>query len=161
MSTEILPPLKEFSIRESAVCQALGLNRDEVRALRVQHLQKGTDWILVKNRVAYSPKAVDVMRAALRLPPLENHEKTALCTNAEGMEAIPEKLTELLLLRVRNQNHRILVGHKSDEAPTQANWVYIRVRDASKYRRGMKLFCRHLNGTLFEHIGRIPRGAIQ
>lgn len=161
MDSQNFATFKEmFPLPEIHVCRTLGLNRDEVRRLRGNLLKKGTDWELVKNRVCYSHEALAKVRGNLGVSPAVSGEKTQDGANAEAPQPVQEELTEIVTLRTRNENKRILVGHFSADGPEPKNWVHIRVRDNTRYRPGMRLQCRHVQGKVYVHVGRIPRTPI-
>jgi hypothetical protein len=161
-------------IREGWLCARLGLNRDELRDLRVKILKEGVDYEIVKNCVRISPSGEQKLRDHLKLPvqasgappvatdapegaPPENLKNTVPGNDAEGIET-------LLVWRANLPNRRIVEAYKpGTDSAVRANILRVKVKDATRYSRfdntgqPMKIMARHLQADLYEVAGPPPR----
>jgi hypothetical protein len=166
---------------ESHLVTRLGINRDELRALRTKLLVPGLDWQSKKNRVEISKSGLEKLEAHLKTgsaphAPVqtdgqaeatagESPEKNAAPGGARGLAAlIPPELTRIAVRRVFPKNRHIIEGYFEGTDPAQQkNVVRVKVRDSSKYTRfdpngkPLALECRHIQADFYEHAGPVPR----
>jgi hypothetical protein len=161
-------------IRESWLGRRLGLNRDEMRELRVNHLKEGEDYTLVKNRIHISPTGEKKLRDHLNLPvqtsgvapqapnAVKQTPPIELKNTAPGSDA--ERIETLLVWRANLPNRRIVEAYKPGTDPAErANILRVKVKDADRFSRfdntgqPMKILAVHLQVDLYEHIGPQPK----
>lgn len=153
---------RAFVFTELHLRTALGLNKDEVRALRQQHLVEGEHWVLYHKRVVYSlagaVRLQELVGVSGELPEIN----AAPSSNADQPEALAEVLTTLVVYRTGLRNGRIILAHKKGaerERLTTADLVRVRVRRDKNLVRGMEIPCRLLPGykDLYELAHALPR----
>lgn len=165
-------------IWESHLPNRLGINRDDLRALRRQLLAEGTDWRMQKKRAEISPAGLLKLETHLRLPP-----PRALATQPPGMEPalarvvsekqMPPRNTQeqggviLHVWRIFPKNRHIIEAYHPGTDPAQrANIVNVQVRESGRFTRfdntgkPTAITCRHLHHAFYEHTGPMPRRRI-
>lgn len=152
----VMPPL--FNVRESGVCSRLGLNKDELRAIRRSALTEGADWIQHKKRICYSQAGVEKVAAVVGGQASTLEQKAAGSAIAQEIAAIKEPvLVEVLVLR-QTRHKQILEGYFPDTDPNDiAKRIRIRVRDGRNFTKGMAVRVEHLGADLYQLVGRCPR----
>lgn len=108
----------------------LGLNKDDIRALRQQHLKEGEHWVLHSKRVYLSPAGVELLFAAAG-------QKNA-AASPSSIPAVPEALKDLpaeeVKLRVVKNNlanrYMVLACPADDDPDRPKQVVRVKVRNA-------------------------------
>ena len=160
---------------ESHLVTRLGINRDELRALREQLLTLGVDYQFKKNRVEISPAGLNKLVTHLRIgtPPPEGvqtvglSETRAVQSDAKnaaggGAQAAPGVL--LHVWRTFQKNRHIIEAFKPGTDPQKwQSRLRVKVKDSTRFSRmdntgkPMALLCRHLQADFYEHVGPLPR----
>lgn len=135
-------------IFESVVADELGVQREVLRRLRVEKLKKGRDWHFEKRAVKLSEGAVRLLLAEMGVSEGETVKLLNRCNEAGGRE---KKGGGELVVRNFYRNRRIIGAEYEGEL------VRVRVRDSSRFIKGAVIECKHVDGTLWEFCGRIPR----
>ena len=166
---------------EHRLIHRLGLNRDELRKLRLELLEKNADWRNKKNRVEISRSGVAKLAAHLKLPsaPPEAVQTTGAPNGAtpepeqkkggggesKGVPGAPkEELVTLRVWRVFPRNKHIIEAYRPETDPAKRENIFnVQVRDSSRFTRfnhlgkPMELACRHLHHSFYEHAGPLPK----
>jgi len=171
----------EETVWESHLTGRWGVARETLRETRQRVLEEGRDWRTVANRVVLTGEGVRKLQAALGIPveDAENGQKAAPTAPAsagaaetgKGREkalggdllvgdgpftgAVSEKNAAAARLRVMRlvRNPRVVLARRLDGGEV----LRLRVRDNGKYRPGMEVPARQVQGDLYEVVGRGPR----
>lgn len=164
--------MSEFKHFEGEVAKRLGVSREEIRSLRMEHLLAGVDWILEKNRVALADSGVE--KIAALLSPLTATERAveptmdlAAAVIQEATQAAAEAAGDVpVVLHVWRQtrNPKIIEAFRPGTDPMlRENVVRVRVKSSENFCRvggdgkPMELPVVHLQSDLYELVGRCPR----
>jgi len=148
-----------FQFAEKRAAEALGVNQAEFHAARAA-LREGRDWKLLDGAILYceagleravamlltgkpSRKALGVAMAAPAMPEL---------LAAADVTVWRDEAVEALLDVVGTCRNRKMVRGALDGRPMR-----IRVRDNGRFRAGMQIPCRLIEGDYWEFIGRAPK----
>lgn len=160
--------------KETALVNTLGLNRDELRALRKKMLREGEDWRHDPDGIKISPPAVQKLRAHLKVPtPSPPAVQTTgritdpgrLLLEKNGAPTADRDLTfKLCVFRTFPKNRHIIEGYHAGKDPgRRGNIVRIKVKDSSRYTRfdntgaALVLDCRWIQADFYEHTGPLPK----
>lgn len=119
-------PERERMTLEDDLAVSLGLNRDEMRALRRQHLVEGVTWHRREKRLWVTDEGVALIHAAVGVAAQNAPEKK------EGAAG-----RELTVTRIPSRNTRILEAQKKDGRP-----VRVRVTSNVNFIPGMVIHAR-------------------
>jgi hypothetical protein len=134
------------NILERDLAGKLGVTRDVLRDLRKRVLeaedfaQQGRDVMIHADGVAKITGALAEKNGA---------EKKAVAIEIDDEESF------VLLVHKLPPNRRIVLAKKEEADDEQV--MRVRVRDNGHFVPGMRLRCRHLDGDLYELVGRCPR----
>lgn len=134
---------EERLVLEDDLAQTLGLNRDEMRALRKNHLVEGVTWQRKAKRLWITPEGVAIIHGALGVPAAIAPEKK------EGARG-----NELKVTRIPTRNTRILEAQKKD-----GRTVRVRVPSNVNFLPGMTISAREEGpyADVMTLEGRCPR----
>ena len=160
----------EFPVWQSSLPQILGVSIEEVRVLRDEVLQEGTDWVEKKRRICLTRPAVAKLMAALCVPALSTEKNGAAPASAlpgPAQEASPPPsppppapiLPELVVHRAAPTilNRYIVEVKRADDPQgvTELLWV----RDNTVFKPGMRIAPSSLQARRegqYTYIGRMP-----
>jgi hypothetical protein len=142
------PPPAAFSEWQSILPQKLGVSLDIIRQLRDEHLQQGVDYIEhgEGGHLAYTPDAVRRLSELLT--------KAGPATDETGEQALEQTEVEVIVERCNLTNKRVVLARFADG---REGVLTLRVKDASRFRNGMKVKARHFSGSIYELSGPIPK----
>lgn len=166
--------MKTEWIWESHLPTQLGLNRDELRALRQSILIERLDFKLKKNRVLISTAGVKKLQDHLKLPPaapephLEASDSKKTPSLPEQIKAatgnVQERLVALCVWRTFPKNRHIIEAFFEGTDPAQRkNIVTLKVKDSTRFTRfdntgkPMTVAARHLQANFYEMAGPMPK----
>ncbi len=142
---------------ERAVRYALGLNKNESRAMRKALLQEG-DFLIHKKRLYLTGEAVEKLRLATGGPPAKNAPGLD-CAQA-AMEKKPAEVLTLRVVRSDLKNRRmILACLGSDDPERPLAPLRVRVHDQKNFVRGMEIPAQLVDGyqDLYDLARACPR----
>lgn len=143
---------------ESRLTAVIGLNRNELRRLRQNHLLPDVDYCIEKKRVEWRSCGVEKIRAILQL----NSEKSAPAESVAQSAPLLEPII-LFVWNPRLRNKKILLAYHPGTDPTDSqNLLRVRVRSSDNFLRfvngkPMELKARHIQADLYELATACPR----
>ena len=160
--------------KETALVNTLGLNRDELRALRKKMLREGEDWRHDPDGIKISPAAVHKLRTHLKAPTPSPAAVQTTGRITDPSRLLPQKSGEpvpaedvtfqLCVFRTFPKNRHIIEGYHVGKDPARrGNIVRIKVKDSSRYTRfdntgaALVLECRWIQADFYEHVGALPK----
>lgn len=148
-----------FKVTEIDVAKRLGLSREAVRELRVEHLYQEEDFSKVGREICYAEDGVEKLRKFLkRTAPtgitLGDIAPMQVKTPEMAVDK-PEVILDAVVVKIYPHNPQYM------EALLGGQPVTVRVRDNGNFIPKMVIQSRQLamrNPKLFDFIGRCPRG---
>jgi len=126
-----------FPFEEKMARHALGLNKDDARALRKAHLEEG-DYVIHKKRLYLSTEAVAKLGRVL-----EKTRGSSIVRNGDPKESVPAEPAPIVALRVVRadlKNRRmILACVPEDELAHPKRPLRVRVKAQANFVPGMEI----------------------
>lgn len=153
------PADRAFTIWESSLPQKIGLNKDEIRALRKSHLIENEHWQLSKKRLLYSLEGVQRLYEVAGVAWTNFDKNAAPSANVEDAGPIkaPEPIT-LIVFRDGLKNPKVIEAHFPDQDPGDPkNRMIVRVKKSGKFTVGMEIPVTELRPGIYELARPCPR----
>jgi hypothetical protein len=144
--------------REAAVAEALGLARQRLVTLRVEHMVEGPDYRIDHNEVVLTPEGLMRMyelTAGMVATPAPEQKPATVTEPATPPKPGPPRREKFRVQKIP-RNKRLLYCVKADE-PLTARMILVRVKDNSFFMPKMTMEC--IEGELgsWQFKGRLPR----
>jgi len=158
-----------FNIAEVEVAKRLGLTRENMRDLRVEHLYQDEDWAKIGREIHYSEDGIEKLRQILKKNAPDGvklGDIAILSTKvappfAQGVSGgrpeapdAPGVILDAVVTKIYQKNPQFL------EALLGGQPITVRVNNNANFLPGMVIQSRQLamkNPRLFDFIGRCPR----
>ena len=147
-----------FKITEADVAARLGLTREDMRELRVEHLYQDEDWVKIGREIHYSEDGIEKLRQILKknAPDGVKLGDIAPMSTKAAPEApdAPMVILDAVVTKIYPKNPQFL------EALLGGQPITVRVNNNANFLPGMIIQSRQLamkRPQLFDFIGRCPR----
>lgn len=146
-----------YATWEAALAARVGLNQDNMRALRRSKLTQGLHWTMQKNRVCYSVAGVQEVQRIMKLSPPQKTPPVPPGKDTAQPDHSQEPVT-LHVFRIFAANPHILEAHLPDQDPAIVkNRLRVRVKDNKNFVKAMPIPVRELAEGLYELARACPR----
>ncbi|MHC4616782.1 MAG: hypothetical protein ACYTEQ_03415 [Planctomycetota bacterium] len=171
--------MSQYVYSEPRIAKALGVSRDDVKAVRDDHLQKDAAWILDKKRkqILYSKEGIVTLLEFLQLHIPEKRPATPDGMTMEKLlmlsvlpslrpDEVPGVDPVKAILRVvgiPTSRLTVLEANFVDEKLQEKFQTYdggkvtVRVRSNVNFAVGAEIVCYHANACAWDYTGRYPR----
>ena len=147
-----------FKIAEADVVERLGLTREDMRDLRVEHLYQDEDWVKIGRGIHYSEDGIEKLRQILKKNAPDGvklGDIAILSTKAApDVPDAPTVILDAVVTKIYRKNPQFL------EALLGGQPITVRVNNNANFIPGMVMQSRQLamkKPQLFDFIGRCPR----
>lgn len=148
-----------FPYEEKRARAALGLHKDDMRALRKAKLSTA-DWTVYKKRVYLSHAALQAIAAAVQAPSLKKNAPASQIERRHDPDPATALPVTLRVVRTDLANDHLLLACDDDDDPDHPKRpLRVRVRTTAHFVRGMQIPARLVPGydDLYELTRPLPR----